>query len=227
MKKILIFTFLLFLVLSNCFSFPSTEEILKMYPTLKHYKLANMNFYYSEKVVKLDVDNYSGRILTFKDLDNTYIAWDGVNHWTAIFIKQGDNELYVHPGKNIIITDSGNIYMEYQLSSGRASNSIEKFKIENGKIVLIQQPFYYLGIKQNADASFTILCEPNEKSTVVATIAKNTEVEVIGVKIINDEKWILIKSGLGLTGWVKLFFIESENASFHKAFLDILSESNS
>lgn len=225
MKKLSVFSILLFLVLSNCFSFPSSGEILKMYPNLKHYKIDNLNFYYSEKIAELDVDNY-GKILTFKNLENTYIAWDGINKFKYIFIKQGDNELFVHPGYSIIITDSGNIYMEYKLASGRAAYSIEKYKIENGKIVLVPQPFYYLGIKQNADVPFAILCEPDENASVVANIAKDTEVEVIGVKIINDEKWVLIKSGLGLTGWVKLFFIEPEHANFHRAFLDILSDSN-
>ena len=226
MKKIFIFIIFGFVVLVKCFSFPSSEEILKMYPTLKHYKYTNLNFYYSEKIVKLDVDKYSGRILTFKDLDNTYVSWDGVNHYVSLFIKQGYKELFAHPGKNIIITDSGNIYMEYQLASGRAAYSIEKYKIENGKIHLVPQPFYYLGIKQNTDAPFAILYEPNEKASVVANIAKDTEVEVIGVKILNDEKWILIKSGLELTGWVKLFYIEPEQANFHRAFVDILSDSD-
>jgi len=108
----------------------------------------------------------------------------------------------------------------------RYKKIIEKYKIENGKIHLVPQPFYYLGIKQNTDAPFAILYEPNEKASVVANIAKDTEVEVIGVKILNDEKWILIKSGLELTGWVKLFYIEPEQSNFHRAFVDILSDSD-
>ncbi len=225
MKKLFGFNILLFLVLLQCFSFPSTEEILKMYPTLKHSSIYGLNIYYSEKIAKLDVNDY-GKILTFKNLENTKIEWDGVSGQNFLYIVQDNEILFSRPGKNIIITETGNIYMEYKLASGRAAYSIEKYKIENGKIVLVPQPLYYLGIKQNADVPFTILCEPNEKASVVANIAKDTEVEVIGVKIINDEKWVLIKSGLGLTGWVKLFFIEPEHANFHRAFLDILSDSN-
>ena len=225
MKKTIVFNLLFFLILFKCFSFPQGEEIQKLYPTLKYYKFSYFNFYYSEKIVDLDVNESNGRILTFKNLENTYIIWDRIGHDLSLQIFKDDNCLFSCPGKTIIITDSGNIYMEYKVASGGNAYSIKKFKIENGEIHLVQQPFYYLGIKQNANVPFTILYEPNEKSSVVANIAKDTEVEVIGVKFINDEEWVLIKSGLELTGWVKFFFIEPWQANFQRAFLDILSAS--
>ena len=225
MKKTIVFSLLFFLILFKCFSFPPGEEIQKLYPTLKYYNFSDFNVYYSEKIVDLDVDEYKGTILKFKNLENTYIVFEGVHHSDYIIIFKDNDILFDRPGNTIIITDSGYIYMKYEVVTGGRIYSIEKFYIENGEIHLVQQPFYYLGIKQNANVPFTILYEPNEKSSVVANIAKDTEVEVIGVKFINDEEWILIKSGLELTGWVKLFFIEPWRANFQRAFLDILSES--
>ena len=234
MKKIVIFLICLFCCF-KCFSFPADNEILKLYPTLKTFTYqSTFTFYYSENIVELlpEEKRIEGRILKFRNMENTFLCVEHVHSGiNDIWISSDGSIIISEQGRKVIITDSGNIYIDKQFYPYKVS-SIEKYQITKGTILRIPQVFYYVGLEQNTKSAFSILQEPKENSVIVANIAVNTKVEVIGVKgnpdgswKFGDEMWVLIKSGIGLTGWVKAFSIAEWQANYEPGFLPIFDQS--
>ena len=80
--------------------------------------------------------------------------------------------------------------MKYEVVTGGRIYSIEKFKIENGEIHLVQQTFYYLGIKQNINnvvlTGQGITCI--SKSDVAGKIVLNIPVKIATGRMISTIK---------------------------------------
>jgi hypothetical protein len=74
------------------------------------------------------------------------------------------------------------------------------------ELVLIEQPFHYVGVKTKVIKEFRIYLE-KELKTEVALLAEGSEIEVLLCfnKSIKDyNELYLIKSSTGLTGWIDL-----------------------
>lgn len=210
-----------------CFAFPSEEEILTMYPDLKVYsKPYGLTCYYSEDVVELNTDSETSyyKIFKFKNLENTYLCFEwGPSGARYLWIEKNGKNLADLNGQKVIITSVGNIYIDWNIYPSRTYVTV-KYQVKDDTIVEVKQPFYSVGVKQPARAAFSILEEPVEGAPVVANIAVDTEVEVVGIKYDDGIKWALIKSKLGLLGWVKPFFVGPWLANYQPAFLGVFDE---
>ena len=74
MRRMVLFLVCIFCCLKG-FSFPTDNEIMQMYPTLKTVTRHNFKFYYSEKIVDLLPEEYRGeeKVFKFKNMDNTFL----------------------------------------------------------------------------------------------------------------------------------------------------------
>ena len=236
MKKILSFNIFLFIC---CFLFAQNmqlknEDFIKeRFPTLKKYQYFckdDCKIFYSDKFITKIIDdneNVSSSLdekilFKFNNLNDSYIKnllgprifYNNRYIGSLVFVKL------------MIITDSGYIYI-YGNYKDYSFDVIEKYIIKNNKIEKIEQPINYINCKQKTNCDFYIKSQPNINSENVALISKDSEIEVIGIKeIINNnekEDWVLIKSVLGLTGWVKVFMTGTYKAGYTEGFLPIFS----
>ncbi len=81
-------------------------------------------------------------------------------------------------------------------TQGRA---ITKYNIKNGKLVIVPQPFVYFdNVSATTNKDAKLFFEPKTSSPVVASLASGTSVQVLT----QDNNWLLVRTPLGLTGWV-------------------------
>lgn len=232
-KSILTFIliFLYALAFGQEFSYTDEDAILQRFPTLKileDYNSEEIKVFYSEKyVTKLEISDdelettNDHLLFKFNDVDNAYIAtffYYGprirVNNKTLGLISQTHT---------IIITESGYIYV-YGKFGDYYVDIVEKFVIENNTIRKIEQPLYSIERESTTNCDFYIKAEPSDSADNVALISKDSDIFVIGVK--HDEKgddWVLVKSVLGLTGWVKVFMTGWDIAAQGIGFLPMFS----
>ncbi len=82
-------------------------------------------------------------------------------------------------------------------TEGRA---ITKYNIKNGKLVLVPQPFVYFdNVSATTNKDAKLLFEPKATSSVVASLPSGTRVQVLTG---NADSWLLVRTPLGLTGWI-------------------------
>lgn len=100
-------------------------------------------------------------------------------------------------GETLIIPGNGSIY--FSGHTNKMFNIRRKFTLESGSLKEVKQPFYYVGLK-------TITLKPIELysdtlyAQKIAGLPHNSNIEVL----INASEHYLIKTALGLTGWVKI-----------------------
>lgn len=76
----------------------------------------------------------------------------------------------------------------------------KKFELKNGKLEEVKQPYaYWENTETTTLENVTLYFSSSSTSTSVAFLAKGTEVTVLSAK----DSWLLIKTPLGLTGWVQ------------------------
>ena len=236
MKRIILFTALIFSISFSTFAqsikIPDDEFIKTKFPTLQKYQYfykGECRIYYSEKFVTKTIADTEGisvldekTLFTFKGMDDACIK--NLLGPRLFFNKEYIGNLpriYL-----IVITDSGYIYLYGQYKEYRC-NVMEKYIIVNNKIEKVEQPLYYINCMQKTNCDFYIKSKPDVNSENVALISKNSEIEVVGVKEVEvknqKEDWVLIKSVLGLTGWVKVFMTGPYLAGQTEGFLPIFS----
>ena len=234
-RKTLIFCLFSFFFCSKIFSLtmPDDKYIRKTYPTLKVYYYSPDNtesaIYYSEKFVEEvnDPNDSSGKIFEFKGVKNS-----SINRWFGFFAYfNGKCPNKIWKIYKMIITDTGIIYVYGQYGDFRYLTVMAKYKIQGNEILEIEQPFYYIGVQQTTKCNFKILEFPSDNAKEVALIGDNTKIEVIGVRpngkdwenenYSYKDDWVLIRSPLGLTGWVKAFPIGEFRGNCIEYFLDI------
>ena len=87
-------------------------------------------------------------------------------------------------------------------ASGRANRMHEehaKFAIRDGKIVEIEQPFSYVGLKSKAKVPLKLLAK-KDGGEVIANIPAGDALEVV----LRDGEHLLVKTQSGLLGWWKM-----------------------
>jgi len=100
-------------------------------------------------------------------------------------------------GESLIIPGNGFLYV-----SGRANNLHQaqaKYAIRDGKLVEIEQPFSYVGLKSKAKVPLKLLAK-KDGGDVIANIPVGDAVEVI----LRDGEHLLIRTNFGLLGWWKM-----------------------
>jgi len=100
-------------------------------------------------------------------------------------------------GESLIIPGNGFIYV-----SGRANRLHQeqaKYTIRDGKLVEIEQPFSYVGLKSKAKVPLKLLSK-KDGGDVIANVPAGDAVEVV----LRDGEQLLIKTNFGLLGWWKM-----------------------
>lgn len=99
-------------------------------------------------------------------------------------------------GESLIIPGNGFLYV-----SGRANNLHQaqaKYTIRDGKLVEIEQPFSYVGLKSKAKVPLKLLAK-KDGGEVIANVPEGESLEVV----LRDGEHLLIKTNFGLLGWWK------------------------
>jgi len=78
-------------------------------------------------------------------------------------------------------------------------NQVRKYHIKNNKITEVKQPFYYVGLETKTNKNL-ILYDDTLLTNIVANLPSGSRLTVL----INISSYYLIKTPLGLTGWIKL-----------------------
>lgn len=78
-----------------------------------------------------------------------------------------------------------------------------KYKISNAKIKELKQPFYTVDIQSEATKNFDIYMT-KRLSKVIDHIGKGDKVSVLVAEFKDKYDYYLVRSELGLTGWVKI-----------------------
>ena len=118
------------------------------------------------------------------------------------------------PGQQIYIPGNGNIY-----TSGIANNTFnkrKKYKFVNGEFVEVEQPLYYVGKTTTTKALIKIYSDKDQKN-LVATLPKDSKIEILASEFTSDNKYYLIKTSFGLVGWWELdnWYSEKINDFFY------------
>jgi hypothetical protein len=74
-----------------------------------------------------------------------------------------------------------------------------KYTIRDGKLVEIEQPFSYVGLKSKAKVDLKLLAEKAGGETI-ANIPAGDPLEVV----LRDDEYLLVKTRFGLLGWWKM-----------------------
>ncbi len=118
-----------------------------------------------------------------------------------MFYKDGDfsQAAFSISALHVVVTGNGSIY-----SSGHTNNMFNnrrKFKVNNNKLVEVQQAHYYVGLKTKTLKAITIYGS-ERLSSPIANLPKDYNIEVLLNK--RNTSLYLIKTDFGLAGWVKL-----------------------
>ncbi len=112
-----------------------------------------------------------------------------------IFAADGKTELGVIEGDFLMIPGNGFLY-SYQRSD-RDFLQRRKYRLREGKVVEVLQPFLFVGLEGRALKEIVLLSQKGSGERV-ATIAKGDKVFVV----LNDGGFYLVKTKTGLLGWV-------------------------
>lgn len=99
--------------------------------------------------------------------------------------------------ESLAIPGNGFIY-----ATGRANRmhlERQKFAIRDGKLVEVEQPFSYVGLRSKAKVELKLLAK-KDGGELIATVPAGDALEVV----LRDEKHLLVKTRFGLVGWWKM-----------------------
>lgn len=103
----------------------------------------------------------------------------------------------------LLFNGAGSVYQYASPEYGCFGKETKKFILEGSKLVEVRQPMSYWEESNTTTIVDVILfLEPTAKSSQVASLPKNTHVKVLTE---NTNGWLLIKTPLGLTGWVEFY----------------------
>jgi len=105
-------------------------------------------------------------------------------------------------GLNLYIPGDGFIYVDGHTDNN--FNQRRKFKVADGILTEVKQPFYYIGLKTKSLKPLVIYSSTDMKD-VVDNIPANTEIEVIYHTFYDPmSQYFLLRTKFGLTGWYKM-----------------------
>lgn len=103
----------------------------------------------------------------------------------------------------LLVNGQGAVYQYTTPGNMCFGRETKKFILKNEKLVEVQQPFAYWESSETTTLeNVTLYFSPSETSSQVALLTKGTVVKVLTS---NKDSWYLIKTPLGLTGWVAPF----------------------
>lgn len=104
--------------------------------------------------------------------------------FSGAMLVNGQGALYVHSSPESLCT---------------TGKETRKYTLNNGALIEMQQPLvYWVNVNSTTSADTTLFLAPKTTSSPVAILKKGTMVNVLT----KEKGWLLIKTPLGLTGWV-------------------------
>ncbi len=140
----------------------------------------------------------------------SFTSFPSYDHAFSFYKKENNEYNYSFSigGKQIYLPGNGFVYV-----SGHSNNMFSekrKYKLENDSLTEIKQPYYYVGLNTKTSETIAIF-ESQKLERKVATLPKNSEIEVVLCEYIYDKKnefiqdeYYLIKTSFGLIGWWRL-----------------------
>jgi hypothetical protein len=116
-------------------------------------------------------------------------------------------------GLHLIVPGSGNLYV-----SGHANNMFntrKKFRIVNGRLQEVKQPYYYVGLQTKTLKPITLF-ESTDYTFIVGNLPANYEIEVL----LYDEtkSSFLVRTPFSLLGWINPGYIGQKPEIIDKLF---------
>lgn len=114
---------------------------------------------------------------------------------------------------SVVIPGNGNIY-SYGHNNTMADTR-EKYKLKNGKLKLLSQPFSYVG-KKTTSLKDQIVYTDESLKVELFRLTKGYPVTIVGIKnrtekTINRKDFFLVASEFGLVGWVPVEMSQKES----------------
>jgi len=173
-----------------------------------HYKgpdVSRWNLPYEDSFPELDRTRWG--IYSISKTQRVYVdeVWGPIAaHIQLIDIKNNEiihEFIYKHQIDGAILFNGDGIVYQYSRPEEFcAGGQTKKFVLKNNKLEEVPQPFTYLeNTETKLLSDVTLYFATSTASNKVATLKKGTAVRVLSVE---NRAWYLIKSPLGLTGWI-------------------------
>jgi hypothetical protein len=105
-------------------------------------------------------------------------------------------------GLELIVPGNGFLYGKGHVNSN--FNLTQKYKMENGTLTEIKQPYYFVGLKTKTLRPLKLYSDKTEKE-IVAELPTGYEIEILLAESGYDqESFYLAKTPFGLIGWLKI-----------------------
>ena len=141
---------------------------------------------------ELDSDLYSILFSIGESGDSRYEFYLEGEFQTPAFILHTDHLDFLGEG---ILVARGSMNEMFMRS--------RKYEIDNGKIKELKQPFYSVDIQSEATKDFDLFLTKRFKH-VIDHVSKGDKVSVLVAEFKNKYAYYLVRSELGLIGWVKI-----------------------
>jgi hypothetical protein len=151
------------------------------------------------KAIKTKIDNSS--------TDEYFVVFSfGLSSDPAFWFYKSDNfekVAFSVSGLRLYIPGNGSIYV-----SGHTNNNFDvrkKYQLKDSKLIEIQQPFYYVGLKTKTLKPIKIY-DSKKLENVIANLPENYKIEVL-LSENDNSSLFLVRTEFGLTGWIDLGYI--------------------
>lgn len=104
-------------------------------------------------------------------------------------------------GDHVVVPGNGFLYVIRRSNSSFEAR--EKWAIDNGELVEIAQPQYYVGVTTATLKALTLLQKPQAGVTAIAQVPKGEKVLVVLQQRVDDRDWYLVRTRFGLLGWTE------------------------
>lgn len=122
-------------------------------------------------------------------------------------------------GAVLLLNGRGIVY-EYAMPEDNCFGMVtRKFRLRHGKLVEVKQPYVYLARSETTTLeNITLYQAAATSAPPVATLTRGTAVTILERRALKGKDWYLIKTPLGLTGWVPDTLPGSEQATLKGLF---------
>jgi|GEM_PF-3312998 len=131
-----------------------------------------------------------------------YITFDMCpSGWEFVIYEEGNKKSISDlSAENLVIPGNGTLY-----TSGHTGNFNvrRKYELSNNKIVEVEQPYYYVGLKSRTLNTINIY-QTKDCKKVIATLPKDYEIEILLTEESFTPSLYLVRTSFGLVGWAKL-----------------------
>ena len=145
----------------------------------------------------------------------------------SITIKNSKGEITASGVVTVVIPGNSSIYVYCRHLCN--PNYLEKIILTENSPRFVEQPLYLVDRKSKTSAIVTLYKEKSTDIPIVGYLRENAEINVIGFftkdfRSCKAERWALISSELGLSGWVKIEYTGECAASYQPANILIFSD---